>query len=77
MPDLLVASSTDQTVRIFDTRTLISKSTSLMVPSAIVLQHASAPKALSASPTNSHYISSGGYDGVASIYGMCTVRKEL
>ncbi|KAL5514534.1 hypothetical protein ACEPAG_1850 [Sanghuangporus baumii] len=76
-PGILAASSTDRAVRIFDTRTSTSKSSSLTSSAPILLQHASTPAALFASPTNSHHVASGGYDGVVRIWDMRSAKGAV
>ncbi|KAL5478615.1 YTM1_2 [Sanghuangporus weigelae] len=76
-PDILAASSTDRTVRIFDSRTFISKPSSLTSSAPIILQQASTPATLSASPTNSHHVASGGYDGVVRIWDVRSTKGAV
>ncbi|KAL5497699.1 YTM1_1 [Sanghuangporus vaninii] len=77
VPDILAASSTDRIVRVFDTRTFTSKPSSLTSSAPIVLQHASTPATLSASPTNSHHVASGGYDGVVRIWDIRSTKGAI
>ncbi|EJD01960.1 WD40 repeat-like protein [Fomitiporia mediterranea MF3/22] len=76
-PHLLAASSTDRTVRIIDTRTFTSTSSSLDVSPPIILQHVNTPACLAASPTSSHHVASGGYDGVVRVWDVRSAKSAI
>ena len=66
--NLLIASSTDRTITLYDTRTL-SKS-----PAIGFIAQANTPSCLTPSPVNTHHFASGGYDGVVRIWDLRSVR---
>ncbi|KAL5501264.1 CSE1_5 [Sanghuangporus vaninii] len=74
---MLAASSTDRTILISGTRAFTSKPSSLASSALILLQHASTPAILSASPTNSHHAASDWYDGVVRIWDVRSTKGAM
>ena len=66
--NLLVASSTDRTLTLYDARTL-SKA-----PAVGHLTQASTPSCLAFSPVNAYHIAGVGYDGVVRVWDLRSVR---
>ncbi|KLO17794.1 WD40 repeat-like protein [Schizopora paradoxa] len=76
-PHTLLASSTDRTVTMYDTRQLRAPSSTATTYTTSSLSHPATPSALAASPKNSYHVASGAYDGVVRIWDLRSTRDSI